>query len=139
MKKILLTLIGLLIFVQDDNGQIQKQKDIGALVQTILDLPELQWIYHPETTERVPVKVLTNGLVTKKLKLTKFDKPVLILTKDEIESKKITDYIDFKQIDFKGDTVTFHLTYDIEGAFADGKLFWSQDKWVIKDYRVGER
>lgn len=139
MKKILLTLFGLIIIVSDDNGQIQKQKDIGTLVQGILDLPKLQWIYHPEASERVPVKVLASGLVTKELKLTKFDKPVLILTKDEIESKKITDYVNFKRLEFKGDTVTFHLTYDIEGAFADGKLFWAQDKWVVRNYRVGER
>jgi hypothetical protein len=139
MKKVLLTLVGLIIVISDGNGQIQKQKDIVTLVQGILDLPRLQWIYHPEASERVPVKVLASGLVTKELKLTKFDKPVLILTKDEIESKKITDYVNFKRLELKGDTLAFHLTYDIEGAFADGKLFWTQDKWVVKDYRVGER
>jgi hypothetical protein len=139
MKKVLLTLVGLIIFFSDGNGQIQKQKDIGTLVQGILDLPKLQWIYHSEASERVPVKVLASGLVTKELKLTKFDKPVLILTKDEIESKRIIDYVSFQRLELKGDTVTFHLTYDIEGAFADGKLFWTQDKWVVKDYRVGER
>ena len=139
MKKVLLTLFGLIIIVSDHNGQSQKQKDIAVLIQGILDLPKLQWIYHPEASERVPVKVLANGLVTKELKLTKFDKPVLLLTKEEIESKKITDYINFKRLELKGDTATFHLTYDIEGAFADGKLFRTQDKWVVKDYRVGER
>ncbi|MCZ8022834.1 MAG: hypothetical protein O9294_13795 [Cytophagales bacterium] len=138
MKKILLTLFGLIIFVSDDNGQIQKQRDIGTLVQGILDLPRLQWIYHPEASERLPVKVLASGLVTKDLKLKKFDKPVLVLTKDELELKKIPDYVNFKKLEFKGDTVTFYLTYDIEGAFADGKLFWTGDKWVVRNYRVGE-
>ncbi len=28
------------------------------IVQQILDLPRLQWIYHPELKERLPVKVL---------------------------------------------------------------------------------
>ncbi len=139
MKKILLTLFGLVIIISDDNGQTQKQKDVGTLVQGILDLPKLQWIYHPEAKERIPVKVLASGFITEELKLTKFGKPVLILTKEEIESKKITDYVSFKRVEFEGDTVTFHLTYDIEGAFADGKLIWTKDKWVVKNYRVGER
>jgi hypothetical protein len=139
MKKLLLTLFGLIIIVSEGHGQIQKKKNIGTLVQGILDLPKLQWIYHPEAIERVPVKVLASALVTKELRLTKFEKPVLILTEDEIKSKKITDYVNFKRLEFKGDTVTFYLTYDIEGAFADGKLFWTQDKWVVKNYRVGER
>jgi hypothetical protein len=139
MKRFLLTLFGLIIIVSDNNGQIQKEKEIGTLIQGILDLPKLQWIYHPEASERVPIKVMASGLVTKDLKLTKFDKPVLILTKDELQFKKIQDYIHFKKLEFKGDTVTFHLTYDIEGAFAVGKIFWAGDKWVVRNYRVGER
>jgi hypothetical protein len=112
--------------------------EIQILMQDILDLPKLQWIYHPEVQERLPVKILESGLVTKELQLRKFDKDVLIMTKDELEKNKTLDFVNIEELSFKGDTLTFYLTYKVEGAFAEGKYVRTGDKWKILDYAVGE-
>lgn len=116
----------------------KKGNEIEILVQDILDLPELQWIYHPEVKGRLPIKILESGLVTKELNLSKFNKEVLILTKEELEINKIPDYVFIEELFFVGDTVKFYLTYDVEGAFADGKFVRVQGKWTPLDYAVGE-
>lgn len=113
--------------------------EIQVLIQDILDLPKLQWIYHPEVADRLPVKLLQSGLVTKDLKLRKFDNDVLILTQNELVVNKMTDYVFVEKLLFKGDTLSFSLTYDVEGAFADGKFARINGKWTILNYEVGER
>jgi hypothetical protein len=124
--------------VDDKPREEEKVNEIQTLVQDILDLPRLQWIYHPEVHERLPVKILESGLVTKNLKLRKFDKDVLIMTKDELEANKTLDFVNIEELFFKGDTLSFYLTYDVEGAFADGKYVWTGDKWRVLNYTVGE-
>ena len=122
--------------------EIEKEKieiETEILIQDILDLPELQWIYHPEVKDRLPVKLLASGLVTKEMNLRKFDKDVLILTTEEVEMKKIPDYVFIEELFFVGDTVKFYLTYDVEGVFADGKFIRVQGKWKPLDCVVGER
>jgi hypothetical protein len=53
------------------------------IAQKILDLPKLQWIYHPEVKERLPVKVLESELIDKNLNLIKFGQKVRILSMSE--------------------------------------------------------
>jgi hypothetical protein len=89
----------------DSTPQEKRVNEIQTLVQDILDLPRLQWIYHPEAKDRLPVKVLESGLVTRNLRLTKFDKDVLIMTKDELEKSKSLDYVNIEELFFKGDTL----------------------------------
>ena len=65
--------------VLTDNREIKNK-----IIQDILDLPKLQWIYRSEMPDRLPIKILKSEIVTKELKLKKFDKDVLILTKEEL-------------------------------------------------------
>ena len=51
------------------------------IVQKILDLPELQWIYHTEIKETLPVKVLESQTINKSLNLNKFGQKVIILSR----------------------------------------------------------
>jgi len=50
------------------------------VVQSILDLPDFQWVYHSKLKERLPVKMLESGLIEKSFNLNKFGQKVRILS-----------------------------------------------------------
>ena len=108
------------------------------IVQKILDLPKLQWIYHPELKERLPVKVLISELIDEKLGLNKFGQEVRIISSVELEKEGIKDYVEFQKLEFKRDTLEFGLTYDIEGVGSAGKFIRENGKWKILEYGVWE-
>jgi len=109
------------------------------IAQKILDLPKLQWIYHPEIKERLPVKVLESELIDKSLNLNKFGQKVRILSLEELKKEKIKDYIIFEKLEIKTDTTDFKLHYEIEGAGSSGKFVIENEKWIIFDYSVWEK
>ncbi len=108
------------------------------IAQKILDLPKLQWIYHPEVKERLPVKVLESELIDKNLNLIKFGQKVRILSMSELEKEGIKDYVVFDKIEIAKDTTEFELYYKIEGAGCNGKLMNENGKWKVIDYSVWE-
>ena len=108
------------------------------IVQKILDLPKLQWIFHPEVKERLPVKVLESELIEKNLNLNKFGQKVRILSMSELEKEGIKDYVVFDKIVIAKDTTEFELHYKIEGAGCNGKLLNENGKWKVIDYSVWE-
>jgi hypothetical protein len=108
------------------------------IAQKILDLPKLQWIYHPEAKERLPVKVLESELIDKNLSLNKFGQKVRILSISELEKEGIKDYVIFDRIKIENDTTDFEISYRIEGAGCSGKFFKQNGEWEILDYSVWE-
>jgi len=108
------------------------------IVQKILDLPKLQWIYHPELKERLPVKVLETELIEKKFILNKYGQKVRILSMSELEKEKIIGYVEFHKLEFKSDTLEFKISYKAEGAGSAGKFVREKGKWKILDYSVWE-
>lgn len=108
------------------------------ILQKILDLPKLQWIYHPEAKERLPVKVLETEQIGKDLKLNKFGEKVRILSLSELEKEGIKDYIIINELKIRQDTTDFELSYKIEGAGCSGKFIKENGKWEILDYSVWE-
>jgi hypothetical protein len=113
-------------------------KDTELIAQKILDLPRLQWIYHSEINERLPVKVLESELIKKNITLTKFGRKVRILSISEIEKEGINDYVVFDRIEIKEDTTEFEISYRIEGAVCSGKFIKQDKEWRILDYSVYE-
>ncbi|WP_178983715.1 hypothetical protein [Winogradskyella helgolandensis] len=108
------------------------------IAQKILDLPKLQWIYHPEVKERLPVKVLESELIDKSLNLNKFGQKVRILSMLELENEGIKDFVIFDKIKIGKDTTDFELHYKIEGAGCSGKLLKENGEWKVIDYSVWE-
>jgi hypothetical protein len=108
------------------------------IVQKILDLPKLQWIYHPELKERLPVKVLETETIEKNFNLNKFKQKVRILSKSELENEGIKDFVIIDKIKIVKDTAEFKLSYKIEGAGCSGKFFKQNGEWKILDYSVWE-
>lgn len=115
-----------------------ESKQTELIAQKILDLPDLQWIYHPELTKRLPVKVLESELIEKKFDLNKFGQNVRIMSLTELEKGGIKDYVEFHKLDYKGDTLVFEISYKIEGAGSSGKFIKESGKWIILDYSVWE-
>jgi len=108
------------------------------IVQQILDLPKLQWIYHPELKERLPLKVLETEHIKKNFNLNKFGQKVRILTLEELDKEEIKDYVIFDILEIKTDTTDFKLFYKIEGASCRGKFLNDNGEWRILDYSVWE-
>ena len=108
------------------------------ILQKILDLPDLQWIYHSELKERLPVKILESKLIDKTYNLNKFEQKVKILSLAELKKEGIKDYIIFEKLEIKTDTIDFKLNYEIEGAGSSGKFVIKNEKWIIFEYSVWE-
>lgn len=108
------------------------------IAQKILDLPNLQWIYHSEVAERLPVKVLESELIEKGFDLNKFEQNVRIMSLTELEKEGIKDYVEFHKLEFKTDTLEFEISYKIEGAGSAGKFINENGDWKILDYSVWE-
>lgn len=108
------------------------------IAQKILDLPKLQWIYHSEAKERLPVKLLESELIDKNLNLTKFGQKVRILSISELEKEGIKDYVIFDRLKIGKDTTDFKLSYRIEGAGCSGNFLKQNGEWKILDYSVWE-
>ena len=108
------------------------------IVQKILDLPNLQWIYHPELKERLPVKVLETETIQRSFNLIKFGQKVRILSKLELENEGVKDFVIIDKIKIEKETAEFGLSYKIEGAGCSGKFFKQNGEWRIIDYSVWE-
>ena len=61
------------------------------------------------------------------------------MTKEELEINQILDYVSIEELLFIGDTLKFYLTYNVEGAVAEGKFVKTGAKWKIIEYVVSER
>jgi len=108
------------------------------LIQKILDLPKLQWMYQPEVKNRLPIKILATKGINKNQSLSKFEQKVRILTASELKEKDIKDYIVFDTLEIIGDTTNFKLHYAIEGVGCSGKLVREKGEWSVVDYTVWE-
>mgnify|MGYP000341978445 FL=1 len=149
MKKVYLLLFGVLLIVScketktKDNPKpevvsIKKGSETQVIVQKILDLPKLQWMFHPEVADRLPIKLVENRIINDILKLQKFDKSVRIATKASFEKEKIRDYLVFEELILKVDTAYFAFNFPIEGVTAKGKLVKISEEWTAQEYTVSE-
>ena len=119
-------------------AQTEKKNETELLIQKILDLPDLQWIYHSELTERLPVKLLETELIEKEITLNKFGQKIIIMSMLEFEKEGINDYVEFNKLIIQSDTAEFELSYKIEGVGSRGKLKKENGKWKIIEYSVWE-
>ncbi|PHS08596.1 MAG: hypothetical protein COA88_06430 [Kordia sp.] len=108
------------------------------VIQSILDLPDLQWVYHPELKERLPIKILESGLIRKSFNLNKFGQKIRILLVSELEKEGIKDYLIFDKINIIKDTTDFELSYKVEGIGCSGKFVKENEEWKVLDYFVLE-
>lgn len=115
-----------------------EQNQTESIVQKVLDLHKLQWIYHSESKERLPVKVLETELIEKNFELKMFGQKVRIMSKLKLEKEGILDYVIFDKLEIKTDTTDFEISYKIEGVGCSGKFLTKNGKWKIFNYSVWE-
>lgn len=143
MRKSTLILFGLLLLIsckanKKSGAAESKINETELIIQKILDLPKLQWIYHPESPERIPVKVLETAQIEKDLDLNKFGQRVRIMSRTELENEGIKDFVEFDRLTIKSDTANFGLHYKVEGAGCTGRLVKVNGEWIVLDYSVWE-
>ena len=123
----------------DDHSEFMIEfEQIEFIAQRILDLPELQWVYHPEVNKRLPIKVLESEMIDKKLNLNKFGQKVRILSFAELEKEGIKDYLIFDKFQVGTDTAEFRLKYRIEGVDCSGTFLRQNGEWKVLNYSVLE-
>jgi len=149
MRKLTFLVIGLLFTVsckeqrstdalKQDKLAVEMPNESEIVLQKLLDLPKLQWVFHPEIAERLPIKILKNEFVPDSLKLLKFDENVRIAALPSFQKENIQDYILIKDLNIKKDTARFDLDYEIEGVSAKGTFIKISSEWVVQDYTISE-
>jgi hypothetical protein len=137
MKKIILILL-LVAFTNVgfcDPPQI-KTTELSKIIQLVIDLPALQGFLHPKVTDRVPL-IISDKLIGKELKLSKFDQPVLILSKEEIGNKP---YIEITKMVIQNKLAYIEFSYPIEGVV--GRVNIKQTSklaWLVENSKVVEQ
>jgi hypothetical protein len=108
--------------------------------QQTLDLPGLQQYYHiNEVPGRTPLVVVTNPSLSPELGLKKFGQPVKILTKEEIELKKIDAYLEFMNIIRKENTITIIFEYAAEGVVGEVIFKEKKGNWRVVKHQIIEQ
>ncbi len=120
------------------NQEKLKKDEISPIVQLIIDIPEIQWMYHPEIKDRLPIKILKTKQINELEGVTKFDEKVKLFSLSELTSKKLDDYLLITLNEKTKDTVTFKLLYAVEGIKVYGKLIKQDKNWKIRNTNVIE-
>ncbi|QXP60842.1 hypothetical protein [Olleya sp. HaHaR_3_96] len=115
-----------------------EDNQIEWIVQQILNLTKLQWIFHPELKEKLPVKLMETALIKKNFTLYKFKHKVRILSPSEIEKEGIKDFVFIDIIKIKSKMIDFKLHYKIEGISCSGTFLKERGTWKITAYSVFE-
>lgn len=127
-----------------DKSQYDKIPDseINEIFKLAIDLPELQQYFHiDQFPERVPLKILEFGDINENsLKgLIKFDKPIRLITKEEIETNQIQDYLgvgDWSPVNGK---LRLQLYYPVEGITINYMFEKKNKLWKIVDSIIFEK
>ncbi|MBI3239200.1 MAG: hypothetical protein HYZ43_10225 [Flavobacteriia bacterium] len=130
-------LMVLLLFV-GLSAQAQTDQDKKEVMQLCLDLPALQPYFHAEKPERLPIIVESNGKVPQ-ASLSKFGKPVVYLTPDEIEAKGTVAVVEFMRFEIAPESATIMYRYNAEGLMITALLKKTKGVWSVTDSKLVER
>ena len=116
------------------SGAPASDDDVNAILQLVVDDPELDKHLHLEEPGRFPLQVSGDKLPGS-LKLVKATKPVSVVVAPK--SKKDAVLV-FTEIDVQGDKATVRYRYDIEGVRATVTLAKTPHGWELKNSRLVE-
>ncbi len=108
--------------------------DVNAILQLVVDDPELDSYLHLGTPGRFPLQVAGEKLPSN-LKLVKSTEPVKVV---EPPKSKQDAVLLFTEIDVRGDKATVRYRYDVEGIRATVTLSKSAHGWELKNSRLVE-
>ena len=119
---------------------VPSDADLKQFCQLALDVDQLQKYYHPEVEGRVPVVILENQYCGRRTpSLKKFGKPVLVLSKKEIEKRNIEAYITVERADFRKSTAKLWIEYPVEGLIVIIEYQKVGSGWIVSNHWAAER
>lgn len=116
------------------SGAPASEDDVSAILQLVVDDPELDTHLHLGEPGRFPLKI-AGDKVPSGLKLVKATEPVQVSAPPK--SKKDAVLV-FTEIDIQGDKATVRYRYDIEGIRATVTLAKTPHGWELKNSRLVE-
>lgn len=125
-------LLSILLFLvscsstKNPNQKVSSEYPTERIIQSILDLKELNTYFYPKKQGRSPL-VISNEFIPDKLTLLKFDQPVRILPKEKLGEA----YLRFTRFDCKsgefGDYCDVRFEYPIEKVYGKTGVFINPD------------
>jgi len=109
------------------------EENQSKIVTDILNHTDFLPYLHPEAEGRVPVRIVTNGLVSSALNISIFGRPV-----DIYEQDAISPYIEIDRFELSESEIQFRLTYEIEGIVVVGNARLIGGTYKIENVEVSE-
>jgi hypothetical protein len=116
------------------SGGPATEEDINAILQLVVDDPELDSHLNLGTPGRFPLQIAGERLPAN-LKLVKSSEPVKVV---EAPKSKKDAVLVFTEIDVQGSKATVRYRYDVEGIRATVTLAKSPHGWELKNSRLVE-
>jgi hypothetical protein len=120
--------------VPTSSGQAATDDDVRAILQLVIDDPELDQHLHLGEAGRFPLQLAGEGLPSG-LKLVKATEPVKLVAGPK--SKKDAVLV-VTELDVQGDKATVRYRYDIEGVRGTATLSKTGHGWELKNSRLVE-
>jgi hypothetical protein len=120
--------------ITDKSGTPASDDDVSAILQLVIDDPELDSHLHLGEPGRFPLRIAGEKLPSS-LKLVKATEPVKLSQPPQTKKDAV---LVFTEIDIQGDKATVRYRYDVEGIRATVTLAKSAHGWELKNSRLVE-
>lgn len=123
-------LIFLLLFVVTNlcNGQCTDRSEI---LQTFLDIPELDNVFYPEIEGRVPLYILNNEYIEKDIDLHKYGEKVIVV--DDTTGTN-GNFIKVAKWDKEQNNINIAFSYKIQNMEVHGTIERKDGECEVLDY-----
>lgn len=122
-----------LVACQNSETGSMKNNISSKVIQSILDHHEIQPYLHPDLKNRLPIRVVSNRLISTEISIKKFDQPVLFLQEKPTEPH--FEIITLKQAE---NSMEFAIRYDVEGVSISGQATVEGDQINFSVFDVVE-
>ena len=119
-------------------GIAQSYSDKKIVIQKCIDLEELQPYFHEDLEGRKPLIIFDNGVLPNTLKLTKFDEPVVFMTKLDMFTYGKIAYLHFTTFTISTEKAEVIFKYDVEGITVKVSLVKIGGVWEVESESIVE-
>lgn len=103
----------------------------SEIIQTFLDIPELDYVFYPELEGRVPLYILDNEYIDKDIELYKYGEEVVIV--DDTTGTR-GNFIRIAKFDVEQDEIDIAFYYKIQNMEVEGTISREGGKCTVKNY-----
>lgn len=108
------------------------------LITECLDIEPFQKYIDNETFRRSGIIIKKNASLDKSIQINKFNKPVLVITEEDIKKNNFLDFIWFEKLNINNDTADVLFRYGAQGVGVKVKFILKKCKWGVKDLSIWE-